>query len=328
MARPHKLWYWKSRKTWCVNIGKVRHNLGSDKEAAVAAFHELMLKPKEAPAGTYAQVCDLFLEWCKKHKPASAPWYQNKIQEFIDSLPNKLIKVRELTNDHVLTFVEKGTWGDSYRRGYIVAIVRPLNWALKRGMIGRNPLKGIEKPPQGKRDQYITPEEYKAVLKNATGAFRQLVEMAWSTGARPQELTKVEARHVDLTKGQWVFEVRESKGKKRRRIVYLSEKALQLTKKLMKKHPEGTLLRNSHGEPWNRFAVSHNFTRIEKVLGTRYSLYAFRHSFITNGLIKGVDPITMQHLVGHTSLAMISTIYAHVSQDVSHMRAAAQKATT
>lgn len=93
----------------------------------------------------------------------------------------------------------------------------------------------------------------------------------------------------------------------------------------MMKHPSGFLFRNG-GEQWTRFAIADRFGKLKSKVGQRYRLYDFRHSFITNGLKRGVDPITMASLVGHVSLKMIHEIYSHLSLDSGHMRKAALRA--
>ena len=56
---------------------------------------------------------------------------------------------------------------------------------------------------------------------------------------RAQELTKVEARHVDLANNRWIFKIKESKGKKRVRTVYLTERAAEITRRLDGNIPPG-----------------------------------------------------------------------------------------
>lgn len=208
----------------------------------------------------------------------------------------------------------------------MIAVCRAFNWAEKMGHIVKSPLRGIEKPQASQRDQVISPEEYKTILKHVAGGFKDVLVTVWETGARPQEVTRVEAKHVDLQSGRWVFPVKRSKGKKRQRVVYLTDTALKIVKRLMKLHPTGPLYRNRNGDPWTGYAVSCGFTRLKAKVGTRYCLYAFRHSFITNGLKNGVDPVTIATLVGHADLKMIHTVYSHISQDSEFMRGAAMRA--
>jgi integrase/recombinase XerD len=46
--------------------------------------------------------------------------------------------------------------------------------------------------------------------------------------------------------------------------------------------------------------------------------HLFRHSFATEALRRGMNPIQLQNILGHASLAMISTTYSHLTPSDSH----------
>ena len=54
--------------------------------------------------------------------------------------------------------------------------------------------------------------------------------------------------------------------------------------------------------------------------------YAYRHTFTTDGLERGVPIAEMAELLGHVDTTMVSDHYAHLRQRKEHMRKAAQKA--
>ena len=330
MARRAKPWWWSRLNTYCVTIDGVQHKLGPDKEAAERKFHELMAKRAEerVPSESVVAVFDLFLEWTQKHRESSTyEWYCKHLNSFSEHLTPKDLSVERLKAHHVENWIDSKSWGDSVRRGAMTAVLRALNWAEKKGHIERNPIRGkLDRPQYGKRDRVLSAEELATVLKHARSNFRDVILIAAETGARPQEICKVEARHVDLQQQRWVFKVKESKGKRKERIVWLTAGALEITKRLMEKHPTGPLFLTSHGNPWDRHKISDAFSRLEAKVGVKYRLYDFRFSFCTNGLKKGVDPVSMQHLMGHQDLQMISKVYALVNQDGDHMRKMAEKA--
>ena len=57
-----------------------------------------------------------------------------------------------------------------------------------------------------------------------------------------------------------------SKGKRKPRIVYLSDAALEVTARLAKAYPTGKLFRNRDGQPWDKDTVSRRFARKKKKL--------------------------------------------------------------
>jgi integrase len=131
-------------------------------------------------------------------------------------------------------------------------------------------LASLEKPPQGRREQLVTAEEFEHILAWVKDReFADLLEVSWDTGARPHELFTVEAAFVDLDNARWVFPVRQSKARKAQRVVYLTEKALEITRRLMVKHPQGPLFRNSDGRPWCVSSAKCRFQRLRDELGRR-----------------------------------------------------------
>jgi hypothetical protein len=71
-------------------------------------------------------------------------------------------------------------------------------------------------------------------------------------------------RHVDFEQKRIVFPPRESKGKKRHWIVYLSDAGIEILKPLVEKHSTGSLFRNSVGAAWIKNSISCAFCRLRK----------------------------------------------------------------
>lgn len=67
--------------------------------------------------------------------------------------------------------------------------------------------------------------------------------------------------------------------------------------------------------------------RMAKKVAPRYSLYALRHSWATNALMRGIDPLTVALLMGHKDPSMLARVYQHLSHSPDHMRDQARKAT-
>lgn len=61
-------------------------------------------------------------------------------------------------------------------------------------------------------------------------------------------------------------------------------------------------------------------------LTPRYSLYALRHSWATNALQKGIDPLTVAILMGHEDPSTLSKVYQHLSLNPKHMLDQAKRA--
>ena len=114
------------------------------------------------------------------------------------------------------------------------------------------------------------------------------------------------------------------------RIIYLNEVMMALTRKLVALHPEGPLFR----APLSKKAFTGNGVRcrfriLRKKLPHLKSVIAtaYRHSFATEALEKGVGIAQVAELLGHANTLMVSKHYSQLSQKVQHLRDMANKAT-
>jgi integrase len=329
MAHYPKPFFRAPRGVWYVQIDGKQHNLGPDKVEAFKTYHGLMRQRAEAPTAVpltcsrlVAVIVDEFLDWTEKHRASDTHyWYKERLQRFLDAVPPDLT-VEQFKPFHVQK------WIDGYpklssgsKRNYCRSIMRAMKWAEEQGLVERSPLAHFRKPPGGHKELVVTPDQFKALLDRYDDQeFQDLLTVTWETGCRPQESLRVEARHVDLAGSRWVFPASESKGKKIPRVVYLTPKALEISKRLILKHPSGPIFRNMDGKPWNPYATNCRFQTVRRKTGVKYSLYALRHSFATNALIKGVDCITVATLLGHAEAAVVVPLTEGVHRGVAQFR--------
>jgi integrase len=270
MPRTPKPWWRKERKAWFVMIGGKQHNLGSDREAAFRKFHELMSQPRKRTiaSDSVVAVIDLFLDWVSKHRASDTyEWYRQRLQGFATAIGPGL-KVRDLRPFHVQEFIDAMPHSSGTKRNYVRAVKRATRWAKKQGYIDENPIADMEKPKAGKRETVVSEEDFERILSLVPDpAFRDLLIVTYRSGCRPQESLRVEARHVDLANSRWVFPETEEKNETLYRVVYLSEEAIEITKRLMARYPSGKLFRNSRGIPWSTDAANCAFVRIQVRMG-------------------------------------------------------------
>jgi integrase len=288
MARLPKPWFRADRQSYYVTIRAVRHDLGPEKDEADRLFHELMAaKPQVAlpPAAeiTAAELSDRYLDWCKKHREQRTyDFYLEHLQSFLKSLKaeSTTIAASGVKPIHFIEWADKQTgWGACRRRGGIGAIQRAFNWGAKVGLIDRSQIAGIEKPTPTRRDQVVPEKHYKKMLGLVRAPIQDLLNFAWEAGARPQEICHFEARHYNAERVRLELPPAEAKGKKRWRIIHLTDKARAIIERRVLRFPEGKLFRNYEGLPWNKSSMNCVFTRLKKKLGVKYALYAFRHTF-------------------------------------------------
>lgn len=387
MAHFPKPFFRKPRGIWYVEIDGKQLNLGRDRDEAFKQYHELMIAPRRQQPLTSASVItiiDLFLEWVHKNRaPDTYEWYRQRLQQFAERYPD--MRVSTLKPFHVEQWIADRNFAKTTRRNYFRSIKTCLRWAVKQGHLEHNPLEALEMPGSDRREVYFSPEQFERVLSFARDeCFRELLVVTYRSGCRPQESLIVTAEYVDLENARWVFPKSKAKGKQAPRIVYLEDESLNITKRLMLKHPTGPLFRNVNGDPWTTEAINCVFDRIQirmgrealakdsiqpavqeikefaktlkptairrgverkktaaelkeeakrklfqrisKRVAPRCSLYALRHSWATNALKRGVDPLTVALLMGHKDPSMLARVYQHLSHSPDHMLERARQA--
>lgn len=351
---PHypKPFYREPLGKWYVQIAKRQIPLGADPkprrdksgkpippQEIVDSYHKLMAnretedqQSKASPAldknPHVAAILDEFLEWTSRNKAARTyAWYKENIQKFLDGIPKGLL-VADLKPFHVTKAMEPyPDWANNTKHDFIGAVKRAFNWAAEEELIERSPIARVKKPAREAREMAVTPAEYaKVIAAIKTPQFRDLIELSWETGSRPQELRRIRCEYYESETGRIVFPPKQSKGKKYHRVIYLTPRAREIVEGIVAKRPEGILLLNSDGNEWKKNAINCVFVRLEKRLGKKYHLGAFRKGFATQALKAGVDTVTVAHLMGHRDAAMVSRVYGMVQQDPKHMSEAMERA--
>jgi len=137
-----------------------------------------------------------------------------------------------------------------------------------------------------------------------------------------------------------VFERHESKGHGgettvERRVVPLTDIAFEICQRQALKYPTGPLLRNTHGTPWKPYAIKEWFKRLDASnyndpsptrVNFRISAYVIRHTWATEALENGVDPITVATIMGHKDLTQLMKTYQHIEKKKDHLRKAMTQA--
>lgn len=300
MAKKPSPWFWEARGGWYITRNGQHVSLGKHPgdspfptkrngkwvvpDAIMQAFYAAMTtntefeNPQSAtPSGgpTVAEIFERYLGWCQKHREARTyDWYRDHIQGFIDFKPEAgSLPVAELRPYHVIEWADSHgeDWSPTYRRGAIVAIQRPFNWAVELGYIAASPIKTIPKPQPQRRDNPITPDDFAVLLDYYPqgDTFRDLLLFAWHSGCRPQEARHLEARHVHLAAECIVIPKGEAKGKRRPRVIHLAGPALEIVRRLLAIAGDGKLFRNEDGVPWKKSAIAKRFERFQLAYGIK-----------------------------------------------------------
>jgi integrase len=77
--------------------------------------------------------------------------------------------------------------------------------------------------------------------------------------------------------------------------------------------PNAPIFCRSNGKPWNKDLLDERFRKVRALAGVRdaVTMYEFRHLWISEALMAGVDVFTVARMAG-TSVNMIEQTYGHL----------------
>lgn len=152
MKQP-KPFFRKFTGTWYVQFGKKQVNLGPDKKAAWAKYHEIMAEQRSVGLSitTVAQLFECYLDWC--HKRRAEGTYLNArhyCRSFIATIGKKL-QIFSLKPKHVSQWLDEHPgWTQTTQAHATTIIQRSFNWAVKQGHLQRNPIAHVPDCPRGR----------------------------------------------------------------------------------------------------------------------------------------------------------------------------------
>lgn len=175
------------------------------------------------------------------------------------------------------------------------------------------------KNADGTRDIYLDRAQRRALLEAAEGDLRDLLTCVALTGCRPGDPVAMLKRDYDHRTGSVTFRTKTGA-----RVIPVSPAAKALFDRLAKsKLPAASMFTNG-GEPWTPQA----WAPLVKAAAAKADLpagvvaYTLRHSWITDAILGGMDPVTVARLTG-TSLEMISKTYGHLVHNAARDKLAA-----
>lgn len=198
-------------------------------------------------------------------------------------------------------------------------------WAKEEGLLSTNPMKKFKRPARQSRGKraIMGPCDHERLMAVAHPALRTLIILLRETGARPCEIAKLEAQHVDFASGTAILsdhKTAQSTGKPR--YVMLTPTALEVLKPLAEKRPTGPLLLNGKSKRWKKDAISLAFRRVSEEAGVKVLAYNYRHQYATDALTAGVPDATVAALLGHATTTMLFKHYSHLTSKTRVLREA------
>lgn len=158
-----------------------------------------------------------------------------------------------------------------------------------------------------------------------------IVRILADTGIRVGELVQLRARDLSEQERNLFIKVR-GKGDRERLVPVTSALFRRLTRYATKQRPEDTasdrlfLSRRRSRTSTDYAALTESgVQQLIRDLGEKAGVkkrvhpHVFRHSAATHMLRRGMNPLLVAQVLGHTSLAMIQNVYAHLTPTDAHL---------
>lgn len=320
----------KQTQSWYVKLGKDFIRLGTDETDAREKYHEIMSKRRKqtvTEADAVAHLLDLRWAWVKANRAETTADRLKPILKSFGLYVGPKLSVRKLRPHHVTNWLtEKFSHvSDTRKHTLITAIKGSLQWAADEGYIEVSPIAKMKKPEPAMRQEFLPSEVWPKLLAAATDdQLKDFLTVMLDCGARVQEMFKAEARHLDGER--LIFAVKESKGKKKNRVIWLPEASLKIVTRLAKEHPTGKLFRNRKGKAWTKNSIRLRFKRLKKLMKMPgLTATTLRHSFAHHRLVNEQVPLVVSKLMGHADGRMLATRYGHLEQNNEFMAAQANR---
>jgi integrase len=159
--------------------------------------------------------------------------------------------------------------------------------------------------------------EYRQGADNPYAGFADMLHCYYHTGARTSELADIRVRDFQVRTRKLVL----TKHKRTRtmkvaetRVITLNDEVLAILRRRAEgKQPEDYLFTKRNGNPWDKDTLDERFRKVRELAEVRehITIYDFRHLWISEALMAGVDVFTVAKMAG-TSVQMIEKTYGHL----------------
>ncbi len=324
-------WYlWVTEKNGDGTPKRCELPLGSNRDEAFKRWHEIEAHRQEITVNVEVTVLlTQFLDYVQQHRaPATYQQYAVAVDSFSAWLLRKRpgLKVSELRRGHLIEWADerfplkrpgkKGGYAKDTVRDMMANVQRAFNWAVEMDKIPYSPIAKVKKPGKVSRDTCLLPGQWNQVLAKVTpGPFRDFLVTLRFTGCRPQEVRRIEARHLFLDQNPpfWTLEPELVKGGREARITPLIGPMPELVRRLAEQYPEGAIFRNRDGNPWTGSALHSACYRLMQKLdfAVRLGTYTLRHTFRNHAGVNHAEDAAVATVMGHKDTRMGRTAYNH-----------------
>ncbi len=162
-------------------------------------------------------------------------------------------------------------------------------------------------------------------MRPSKDTFGDMLRVYYATGARTTELAQARVRDFSARSRQIILREHKRARTQREatpRHINLNDTALEILGRLCKdRDGEEFIFQRPWGKPWTKKTLNTRLRSVRRIavsLGSKVredvTVYDFRHLWISEAMMAGVDLITVARMAG-TSVRMIETVYGHFRMD-------------
>jgi len=298
---------------------------------------------KEAPR--FDEAMKAFLKWSAefhKSKPATTRSYKTRSAALLAYF--KQTKLDEIEPADVESFIE---WREKQKRKAPARLLKKnpkaktdkpiqpatinrelaclravFSYHIRKGVKLSNPVSQVRFLKENEDTFYVLScEEEEKYLAECSVPLYDVAVIMLETGMRPNEVYRMERRHLHLEESYYF--VPSGKTKAARRRIPLTERAKELLKEKLEE-VEGQWVFPSPDNPKKPITKVNNahYGALKRTKLPRFRIYDLRHTFATRAAEAGIDLVTLAALLGHSKLEMVLK-YAHPTE--SHQKEAIKK---
>jgi integrase len=315
------------------------------KEKMAEVLKEAETKARLQPGRDYRTLGDFFTVWLANVGPSVKPntitYYRGYIRRYTEDLaplhPSKL-KAHHLQQLYA-KLLEQGLSPHTVRHLHVV-LHRAFDSGVRQGVFLQNVCDQVDAPRVPHKEmQYFSPEQARAFLKAAEGERLQaLFVLALATGMRQGELLGLCWGDIDLDRGliyvrhnlqryNGAYVMGDPKTKASKRRTFISPMVVEalaahrerqdLMRAAVKQEPQpwDLVFTTIHGRPIQnaRLVHAHFEPLILKAGVPRIRFHDLRHTAATLLLEAGINPKVVSEMLGHSSVNITLSLYAHVT---------------
>lgn len=273
-----------------------------------AVFEAYFGKPRGKEKGekiSFKTLADMYIEdWAKTNKPGSWKTDEGRVKEMKRFFKDKAAD--SITSQDIERFKawKRGQGAQLSTVNKCIQILSKLfNCGIAWGYLMGNPCKGVKKYSEEpfRRTRVLSREEGVKLLK-AIGPehLKSMVKIFLNTGLRRKELFNLRWKNVDFKKRQlFISDTKTS----RSRYVPMNETVYNELRELHWSRPEDGLVFRNPKTGKGFVCIRKTFNRACKHAKIEnLNLLDLRRTFATRMLENGADIVTVQQLLGHTSV--------------------------